>query len=131
MKVVIETIPHNCQRYDTVGDYWTDPDGTIQLRVSDLKSFNFEMLLALHELVELTLCRQHGVTQEDIDGFDLPWVPHDDVKEPGDDLMAPYWSEHQTATGIERTVAAALGVNWLEYERCIDLLSGEDDGNKN
>ena len=35
MKINIETIPHGDQRYPTVGDYWDDSDGVVQVRVSE------------------------------------------------------------------------------------------------
>lgn len=136
MRILIETIPHSAQRYDTVGDWTVDCDGTVNIRVSELPTKNalfpekFAFLVALHELVEWALCEARGVTPGVVDDFDIGWKPHDGLKEPGEDDDAPYYEQHQMATGVERTVAAALGVNWAEYERALDALSGEDDGDK-
>ncbi len=123
MKIIIETIPHERQRYDTVGDYFWGLDGALHIWVSALASEKMEFLVALHEMVEYMLCEHHEIGIETIDAFDMAWKPHDGIEEPGDDLAAPYYAEHQCAMGIERTVAAMLGVNWVEYERRIAALS--------
>lgn len=39
-----------------------------------------------------------------------------EISEPGDDIHAPYYKQHQIATGVERILAAELGVSWNEYE---------------
>jgi hypothetical protein len=37
------------------------------------------------------------------------------VSEPGDDPRAPYYREHQFASGMERLMAAELGIDWQQY----------------
>ena len=39
MKINIRTIPHDKQRYETCGDYWTDSEGRIKIVVSDNQKF--------------------------------------------------------------------------------------------
>lgn len=125
VKIVIETIPHASQRYPTVGDWWIDDDGTWQVRVSELPEKStlfpekFAFLVALHELVEMALCRSHGITEEEVDSFDKHFAG---VGEPGDEQNAPYHFEHRIATGVEVIIAAQLGVNWNEYEEAIEAL---------
>ena len=34
MNITIKTIAHDKQRYDTVGDWWFDDEGDLQIRVS-------------------------------------------------------------------------------------------------
>lgn len=124
LKYQIRTIPHGLQRYDTVGDYVVDRgDGATLIAVSDLGCWKMELLVAVHELIESALCLDHEVSHAVIDHFDMKWRPHGDIDEPGNDLMAPYWEEHQVASGFERLLAAQLGVNWVEYERRIAALS--------
>lgn len=126
VKIVIETIPHTSQRYPTVGDWWIDDDGTWQIRVSEppetstLFPEKFAFLVALHELVEMAMCRSHGITGEEIDSFDKHFAGEG---EPGDDKNAPYHFEHRIATGVEVIIAAQLGVDWNEYDRAIEDLS--------
>lgn len=128
LKIRIETIPHDRQRYPTVGDYWDDPDGTLQVRISDVGDRRLELLVALHELIECELCRQRGIAEPDIMAFDLAFEKEieagerDDDEEPGDDPRAPYHREHVYATNVERMLAYEMGVNWDEYGERLDEL---------
>jgi hypothetical protein len=115
MKIIIETIPHELQRYTTVGDWLYDPDGTLHIKVSKLSDPKLERLIAVHELIEVLCCEQDGVTQEQVDGFDKAFGNETD-SEPGDDPKAPYRKQHCLATGIERILASIWGVDWKTYE---------------
>jgi hypothetical protein len=120
MKINIESIPHEQHRYTTVGDWWFDKDGTIQIRTSNLSDWRYEALIAVHELVEFLLCKNDGVATQTVDDFDKAYEAardSGDVSEPGDDPNAPYVKQHCIATGIERILAAELGVKWKPYEQ--------------
>ena len=119
LKIEIETIPHSQQRYDTAGD-WYFEGGVLKIKVSDLGNEPQEFCVALHELVEVMLCKHRGVTQEEVDAFDLAFSG---PGEPGDDLCAPYFREHQFSMGMERLYASQVGLNWSEYERRLEELS--------
>lgn len=116
MRIVMETIPHRLQRYKTVGDWFTDLNGTIQIRASELSDENREFLVLIHELVEWYLCRFSMISQEEVDKFDKAHEDEQDEVELGDLTDAPYRDQHCFATGIERLLAAELGVEWAEYE---------------
>ena len=136
MRILIRSIPHQAQRYNTCGDwYWWDanipagyiPAGedslvikerTLHIRVSMLKAREM-WLVAVHELIEALLCDYAGVSMADVDAFDTEFKGEG---EPGDDINAPYYRQHQIATGIERMLAAELGVAWREYEEHINEL---------
>ena len=125
LKILIETIPHEEQRYATVGDWFIDPDGTIHIRVSDLGDYRKEVAIAIHELIEMMLCRDRGITQDEVDVFDKQFEAsrvegNDD--EPGDDPEAPYVNEHCFATGIERLLIAEFGLSWKEYDDKVNSL---------
>jgi len=125
MKIVIETIPHEDQRYPTVGDWQWYSDGNLSIKVSNLSDWRREALIAVHELVEVLMCKQDGVTEQSVDEFDKNYEANrhpDNFDEPGDDPSAPYVKQHCVATGIERILAANLGVNWKEYEEELDKL---------
>jgi len=139
VQIVIKTIPHAAQRYDTAGDWWFDKDLTLHIRVSvelptkrALFPEKFAFLVAFHEMIEAMLClEQHGGDirkfQERVDKFDMDWTPpKPEVAEPGDDFTAPYYEQHQVASGFERMMAAQLHVCWLEYGKAVDQLSRED-----
>ena len=122
MKIVIKAIPHDKQRYDTVGDYWVDGDGTRQIRVSQMVDPRYELLVALHELIEQELCLQRGISEEEITAFDKAFEAARnewDNEEPGDNEKAPYRKEHFFATSIERLLAAEFGVDWAEYDDAV------------
>lgn len=123
-RVVILPIPHSSQRYETVGDYKEeiDDDGEhLQIMVSKLFDSREMWLVAIHELVEMALCRVSGIKLEEIDNFDIHYG--DDLPgEPGDHHEAPYYRQHQIATGIERILAAEMGVDWTEYEKHLNDL---------
>lgn len=120
MKIEIETIPHDQHRYTTVGDWYYKEDGTLVIKVSQLSDWRYEALIAIHELVEVILCKQDGVATEVVDKFDKDFEANREEGnevEPGDEPNAPYVKQHCIATGVERVLAAALGVSWKLYEK--------------
>lgn len=125
MKIIIETIPHEAHRYTTVGDWYYDSDGVLHIKVSKLSDWRREMLIAVHELVEVLTCKNDGVTQEMVDKFDMDFEANrkeGNEDEPGDDPSAPYVNQHCLATGIERILAQQWGVKWNEYADEIESL---------
>jgi hypothetical protein len=127
MKINIETIPHKQQRYPTVGD-WYDEDGALQIKVSEMGNPDYEFLVALHELVEVWLCKKRGISQKAVDDFDMEFEKKREkslvsvTSEPGEEPDAPYQNEHLVACGVELTVAAALGVKLAEYDTAVNSL---------
>lgn len=125
MEIQIKTIPHNDQRYNTVGDYWVDANEIIQIRVSKMGNRDYEFLVLDHEIQEIYLCIKRGIKFEDIDKFDTHFEEerelgiHDDDDEPGDSELAPYFNEHQFASIVERLVSYELKIDFEEYERRI------------
>lgn len=125
MKINIETIPHDLQRYPTVGDYWTDENGVLQIRVSDIGNDVFNGLVAVHELVEFLLCKWRGVSEEDITKFDIEYEANREegnVDEPGFDPKSPYHREHGIATAVELLMCAHIDQSWNEYEKAVNEL---------
>jgi len=126
MKIIIETIEHKDQRYDTCGDWqWNDEMDVLTIKVSQTNLYDHEtiLLIGVHELIEALLCRRSFTAEAEVDRFDLNWHPHNGLTEPGDDPDAPYHSEHLFASNIERLIAARLGINWQQYEREIERLA--------
>jgi hypothetical protein len=149
MNIDWRVIPHKEQRYPTVGDWWWD-NAVLHLRVSKMSDIRYELLVGLHELIEVMLCEFAKVSQSDSDKFDeefeatrenliqsglfnfetLIVLPcgcalkksHELEYEPGDDPHAPYNKQHQIASVCERALAFFLGVNWGEYEREVETL---------
>ena len=119
------TIPHKFQAYETVGNWQLLQDGTPVIFVSDMKDWRYNFLVMLHELVEVFLCRHTGISQKQVDRFDIAFenkrAPGNE-DEPGDDPEAPYRVQHCIAIGVERLAAGFLGVSWKEYEEAINAL---------
>src|SRR5207253_1973760 len=70
LNFIVKTVPHKDQRYNTVGDYYRK-DGVDCLIVSEDADQVYEMAVVLHELAEWSWARDHGVTDQDIDAFDM------------------------------------------------------------
>lgn len=116
MIIKAKTIPHEKQHYDTVGDYWKDKKGVIQIRVSKDKREEYEWLVLIHELVEICLIKFQGVSMKEVDKFDLMVEKRRGHHvEPGDEMDAPYYKQHHLVTVVERLVCHELGLNWEEY----------------
>lgn len=133
MKILIETIPHKKQRYPTCGDwqvsYPKGQDLQVAIQVSEeVGDWRAQALVAVHELIEVLQCQKEGITQNAVDVFDNRFEKdrdegkHSKDAEPGDDTNAPYYKQHQIATGVERILAAELGVDWNTYADAIERL---------
>lgn len=125
MKIQLRTISHSQQRYPTVGDWEIGEDGSIVISVSDMGNEDYALLVAAHELIEVWLCRKRGISQQEVDAFDIEYEnnrPEGDFSEPGNDPRAPYQKEHQFATKIERELAKELGVKWRQYNATVEAL---------
>lgn len=118
MNINIKVIPEEEQRATVNGcDWFWDENGDLQVRVSPMSDWRYEVLLGIHEAVEAIMCKHNGVTQAAVDAFDLEYdKTHTYDLNAGDDPGAPYAREHCFATAIERIMAAELDVNWLAYD---------------
>jgi hypothetical protein len=124
MNTTIIVIPHNQQRYVTVGDYWEE-NGSQKIVVSQLGDEKMEFLVQLHEFIESNLCRFDGIKEPDIKAFDEKFEAarkEGNADEPGDDANAPYRIQHGIATGVERIIAALIGVDWNKYVEKVESL---------
>ena len=117
--ITIKTIPHKDQRYDTVGDWQWDGDNLL-ITISDMGDWRANVAVAIHELVEVALCKQAGISQESVDAFDTG--PGSDTNDPGDLPDAPYRDQHCFATAVERMLIAAFGMSWKDYDDKVNSL---------
>lgn len=130
MNFDIQVIPHEKQRYETVGDWWFTADEdlvelTLHIRVSFMSNWKYEFLVARHEQDEAVLCYLRGIHDEDVTVFDKMYEARRIAGDPefqgecGDHKYAPYRKEHFFATTQERAMAAELDVDWEEYDRAV------------
>lgn len=134
MNINIRTIPHKSQRYETIGDWIFDKGKLSKIFVSKFKNEDMEFLVAIHEFIEAYLLSKRGVSQEEVDEFDMWYEEARDLgvaacgckirpgDEPGFDVHAPYRNEHAFATSIEKKLAKKLNVDWEKYEQEINNL---------
>jgi hypothetical protein len=126
--ISIEFIDHGQQRYSTVGDWryeGTDDNALLVINVSKMPNQIHEQLVAIHELAEAILCNLDGVTQEQVDKFDMEFEKNrapGDESEPGDSPRAPYQQQHRYGDVIERLMCAAARIPWAVYEEAINKL---------
>jgi hypothetical protein len=129
MKINIETIRHYRQRYETLGDYWYDPDGRIQVRVSSTGNDDYDFLIMIHELIEEHLTKRRGLSEPDIKAFDEKYEKereegfHKEDDEPGFDERAPYRVDHTISTGVELLLCGIMGLDWEAYGRKLNEIS--------
>jgi hypothetical protein len=110
-KIIIETIPHTEQNYETTGD-WHITEDTITIRVSEVNNWKGEFLVGLHELIEVALCLDRNISEEAVTTFD---ISHPELEDPGIDPQAPYFKEHAVAVRIEQEIAKELNIDWEEH----------------
>lgn len=125
MKIEIIFIPHENQRYPTLGDYWVDTEGNWQIRVSEMGDIRSMVAVALHELFEMGSIMHKKIPIKVIDEFDMAFekereegkVPPD--AEPGHDPRAPYLLDHVNAELVEWLYCTHTGLMWnLHEENC-------------
>jgi hypothetical protein len=148
-QIWISSIPYEKQRYRTVGDWYESSNPILgkftRIDVSEMSDERYEILVAIHELVEKVLCDKTGITEKQVDDFDMSQHEYENIRltfpedfsdkcrycdkkesehfdEPGNDPRAPYHKQHKIAEIIERLLAIELDVNWEEYEKEINSL---------
>lgn len=138
MNIVIETIPHSRQRYNTCGDWIiTETDGiaTVKIFVSEMGDWRYEQAVAMHEYYEALLCYNDGLGGKVVDKFDQEFeasplmqaIPG--VEEPGDHPEAPYYKQHAKALAVEYMFLGDTDVvRYLYYEAMDELYRPQDIG---
>jgi hypothetical protein len=120
MDIVIRVIPEVQQRAEVNGaDWFFDADGNLQVRVSPMSDWRYETALALHEVFEACLCKNNGVTQKSVDDFDMAYDkahPDEPDLNAGDEVDAPYATEHNFAIIVDRLFIGACGLKWKVYD---------------
>ncbi len=115
MNIQIKTIPYSKMRYETCGDWWWDKIGSLQVRVSDMRNWKYELLVAFHEIIETYLCKDRGIPEREVTRFDI----ESGLDDPGRSKKAPYHREHMFAEKLEKLFAKELGVDWNKYDKSV------------
>jgi hypothetical protein len=115
-------IPAKLIRADQAGDWMYDKDYTILAYSAQMDDERSELAVAIHELIEAYMCRDAGVTDEQVTKFDFMYEreraegKHGPLDEAGDDERAPYRVQHEAATIVEKSVCFVLGLSWKQHE---------------
>jgi len=124
----ITAVPHGEQSYDTPAE-WEEPvEGVWQIAVSDLRDWRYNLLTALGQQIEMALCKQAGVTSEQIQAFAVAHGKRrragdsDYQGAPGDHPDAPHKQAHRFAQQMLKQIAPELGVVWSRYQRALEAL---------
>jgi hypothetical protein len=115
--VSIETIPPKQMRYRTGGDWFFTEPGVLKIQVADTGNWIYNILVAIHELIEVCLCVHKGIGQKTVDRFDMT---HEDDEDPGSHPKAPYHDQHMLAMSVEMMLSVAFGIKWRPYEDAIE-----------
>jgi hypothetical protein len=116
--IEINFIPHSQQRYNTDGDYFSKNNKWTAL-VTHMKDWRYSIACAIHELIEMSLTKDHGLHWDIITKYD---ESHPEFLDPGHHPDAPYHKEHMIAEGFEKQVIKMFGLNWDDYEKAYDEL---------
>lgn len=125
-RIIIDIVTHKNQRYNTTGDYYRYDDKTMHICVSDLKDNRYELLVAIHELIEMILTEHYGIPEEEITRFDIAFEKNrkeGDLSEPGDDENSPYKNPHGIASAVERMMCTLMYCDWKKYEKACNAVS--------
>lgn len=131
-EISVKIIPHHLQIYDTCGNYRI-VDGDLLIEISDTGNFFYNMLVLVHELVEIIQVIKAGIKFKDIDNWDIKFERdrtaglHRNTAEPGDDPKSPYYKAHKFATKVERLLCACLGLSWVKYNNALYSLEWKEN----
>lgn len=137
MDIHIEIIPYNKHRSiyinpvtgrsTTVGDWWVDSNGIVQVRASEMETPCGSALVIIHELVEVLIesVKRTGALRvparlvEETDEFDKTYEANrtrdNKEGEPGCEPNCPVHQGHMAASAIEMIAAMILRVNYNAY----------------
>jgi len=120
--IIIQTIPGEDQRYPTCGDY-QELEGAYIVSITKQDNYDYEFLIAIHELVEMWITSKRGISELDVTDYDIQWEnrPQPKADEPGNEEDSPYKKEHRFAENIERQIAHEIGIDWDQYSKDLKI----------
>jgi hypothetical protein len=67
--VIIATISPKEMRYRTCGDWFFTEPGYLTIQVADTGNWIYNLLVAVHELIETILCQIAGISEKRVSAF--------------------------------------------------------------
>ena len=101
----------------SLGDYWIDSNGVLQVRASKLPDNRMSILLLIHELIEVLAAEHKGIPEPVTQAWDIAFEKRcpGSTAQAGDEDDCPIREQHLLAEGIERIMAVVFGVSWKQY----------------
>ncbi|MGC1582524.1 MAG: hypothetical protein WA766_13640 [Candidatus Acidiferrales bacterium] len=127
-QIHIQVVPISQMRYRTVGDWYypnLNSKDILVIRIADTGDPRWNYLLIRHEINEAMMCAVTGISQAEVDTFDMKWDDADG--EAGASNQAPYVVAHMLAYADEINTANAQAIDWNKYEMRLDELMKEYD----
>lgn len=129
-RIFIKEIPHESNKWATLGDWWfgdeqrnINQDGDLYITISQMPMWKYFWPILAHEIIEIAWCLTHGVTSQECEDYDAMWEDelnrglHKPEEEAGFDKRSPYRGGHIWGARFERLVCWILGINWKKYCR--------------
>lgn len=129
MNINILSIEQRDHRFTTIGDWWEDDAGILQIRITKMP-WRFEVAVLFHELIEFFICKADGIKTKECDEFDALFEREYESGiwpksvEAGFDKRCPYRKGHVWGSRFERVTIWVLGASWREYCDFTDNLMG-------
>ena len=116
--IIVNTIPHKKQRYDTVGDWPSPVSGIQHFFISSMKKRAYEVAVFTHELIEEEWCTENNITPQIVDDWDMLYTGKY-TDDPGADPKCPYHKGHMLGLKAERfVIEKVFNLSWKEYISC-------------
>lgn len=121
MRAKLQAVSAKLIRNKQCGDWHFGKRDSILAFSAKMDDPRSEVAVGIHEFIEAWLCRDAGITDEQVTQFDLTFELerseglHSEDEENGDDPRAPYREQHQAATKVEKVVCEVLGLSWDDH----------------
>jgi hypothetical protein len=112
MRIIPKGVMRNQYR-ESLGDYFLDEKGTLQIRAVEMPDLMYSHYILLHEYMEAIRCYRAGISLESIERWD---ASHADSDDPGSLKGAPYKREHDQSLTLERIACMQDGYEWQDYD---------------
>lgn len=119
MEIWAKSIPISQMRWGILGDYWTHHSDLTNIRVAETGNQIMNRLLFLHEVMEDTIKKALGITDEIVDAYcDRKFA--EGVMPDSDNLDSPIHDIHMFCSEIEFKVCEKCGIARKEYEDVLE-----------
>lgn len=139
MNIDIKSIPFKDMPYPSLDGYWDNPDGSVSFRTCSEMSEQGQFLVLIHAMTEYFMCKFKGISEPDIQAWDLKIeelikqgklsIDEDPgysiiIDPTGAPIQSPYRDQHHLSTAIEALLLPFVGITEAEYYDEMESLWG-------